>query len=127
LVADIIDNGMERSGVNTKTALVGGVLAGIGASACCVGPLLLLSFGIGGAWIAHLTALEPFRPVFIMLTIVFLGLAFRKLYLVPQSCSVDEKCVADRTRRAQRILFWVLTPVVILLIASPWILPIFYR
>ena len=118
---------MERSGVNTKTALVGGVLAGIGASACCVGPLLLLSFGIGGAWIAHLTALEPFRPVFIMLTIVFLGLAFRKLYLVPQSCSVDEKCVADRTRRAQRILFWVLTPVVILLIASPWILPIFYR
>ena len=116
-----------RSELNTKTALVGGVLAGIGASACCVGPLLLLSLGFSGAWIVHLTALEPFRPVFIVLTIVFLGLAFRKLYLVPQSCVVDENCVSDSTRRVQRILFWALTPVVILLIASPWILSIFYR
>ena len=112
---------------NTKTALAGGVLAAIGASACCVGPLLLLSLGIGGAWIAHLTALEPFRPVFIVLTLAFLALAFWKLYIAPQSCAVDGSCVADRTRKIQRILFWVLTPVVILLVASPWILPIFYR
>lgn len=34
--------------LNTKLALTGGVLAGIGGSACCVGPLLLLSMGIGG-------------------------------------------------------------------------------
>src|SRR6266567_2737889 len=38
-----------RSPLNAKTALVGGMLASIGASACCVGPLLLLSLGIGGA------------------------------------------------------------------------------
>ena len=57
-----------RSSLNAKMALAGGVLAGIGASACCVGPLLLLSLGVGGAWIGHLTALEPYRPVFIVLT-----------------------------------------------------------
>ncbi len=34
-----------RSPLNAKTALVGGMLASIGASACCVGPLLLLSLG----------------------------------------------------------------------------------
>ena len=65
-----------RSPLNAKTTLVGGVLASIGASACCVGPLLLLSLGISGAWIGNLTALEPYRPVFISLVIVFLGLAF---------------------------------------------------
>ena len=116
-----------RSVLNTKTTLIGGVLAGIGASACCVGPLLLLSMGIGGAWIAHLTALEPYRPVFIVLTALFLGWTFWKLYLVPQICAVGDSCIADRTRKAQRILFWVLLPVVILLVVSPWILPLFYR
>jgi mercuric ion transport protein len=116
-----------RSALNTKTTLIGGVLAGIGASACCVGPLLLLSLGIGGAWIAHLTALEPYRPVFIVLTALFLGWTFWKLYLVPQSCAVGDDCIADRTRNVQRILFWVLLPIVLLLVVSPWILPYFYR
>jgi mercuric ion transport protein len=116
-----------RSVLNTKTTLAGGVLAGIGASACCVGPLLLLSMGIGGAWIAHLTVLEPYRPVFIVFTVVFLGSTFWKLYLVPQDCAVGDNCVADRTRKVQRILFWVFLPIVLFLVASPWILPIFYR
>jgi mercuric ion transport protein len=115
------------SALNSKMALVGGVLAGVGASACCVGPLLLLSMGIGGAWISHLTALEPYRPVFIVLTVLFLGFAFWKLYLVPQSCAMDDDCVADRTRNVQRILFWILVPMSLGLVASPWILPIFYR
>ena len=114
-----------RSALNTKTTLIGGVLAGIGASACCVGPLLLLSMGIGGAWIAHLTALEPYRPGFIVLTVLFLGVTFWKLYLVPQNCAVDDNCIADRSRKVQRLLFWVLLPIVLLLVVSPWILPLF--
>ncbi len=118
---------MIRSPLNTKMALIGGVLAGIGASACCVGPLLLLSLGIGGAWIAHLTALEPYRPVFIVLAVLFLGLAFRKLYLVPQDCDLEGNCVAVRTQTVQRILFWILVPVTLGLVGSPWILPILYR
>lgn len=116
-----------RSVLNMRTALAGGILAGVGASVCCVGPLLLLSLGIGGAWIAHLIALEPYRPIFAVLAVVFLALAFRRLYLVPQSCTVGDDCAADRTRNVQRILFWVLTPITLGLIASPWILPIFFR
>jgi mercuric ion transport protein len=117
----------SSSNTNTKMALAGGVLAGIGASACCVGPFLLLSLGIGGAWIGHLTALEPYRPIFIGLTVLFLGLAFRKLYLVPQNCAGEDNCIADRTRHVQRILFWIFVPISLGLVASPWILPLFYR
>jgi mercuric ion transport protein len=117
----------SSSNANTKLALAGGVLAGIGASACCVGPFLLLSLGIGGAWIGHLTALEPYRPIFIRLTVLSLGLAFRRLYLVPQNCAGEDNCIADRTRRMQKILFWIFVPLSLVLVASPWILPLFYR
>jgi|SRR5579883_1415359 len=116
-----------RSLLNTGTTLIGGVLAGIGASACCLGPLLLLSMGIGGAWVAHLTALEPYRPLLIGLTVLFLGVTFWKLYRVPQSCAIGDRCMAERTRKVQRILFWLLLPVVFLLVISPWIVPFFYR
>jgi mercuric ion transport protein len=115
------------SNANTKLAFAGGLLAGIGASACCVGPLLLLSLGIGGAWIGHLTALEPYRPIFIGLTILFLGVAFRKLYLVPQSCAGEANCIVDRSRRVQRSLFWIFVLLSLGLVASQWILPPFYR
>jgi mercuric ion transport protein len=116
-----------RSPLNTKTALVGGVLASIGASACCAGPLLLLSLGIGGAWIGNLTALEPYRPVFILLVLVFLGLAFRRLYFEPQSCDSEANCVADRTKNAQRIVFWIVAPLLLGLVAIPWLMPLFYH
>lgn len=116
-----------RAGLNAKGALIGGLLASIGASACCVGPLLLLSLGIGGAWIGSLTRLEPYRPVFIVLVLVFLGFAFRKLYVVPQSCDTQAGCTADRTRNIQRILFWIVSPLLLALVAIPWLLPLFYR
>jgi mercuric ion transport protein len=116
-----------RSVFTTKTALIGGLMAGIGASVCCVGPLLLLSLGISGAWISHLTVVESYRPFLIALAVVFLGLAFRKLYLVPQNCLTGDECIAKRKRSLQRILFWVLAPITLGLIASPWILSILYR
>ena len=41
-------------------ALVTGGLAGILASVCCVGPLILVSVGIGGAWVGTLTVFYPY-------------------------------------------------------------------
>ena len=117
----------SSSNANTNLALAGGLLTGILASACCVGPLLLLILGIGGAWIGHLIALEPYRPIFIALTFLLLGLAFRKLYVDPQTCASEENCVADRTRRVQKILFWSFAPISLASVASPWILCLFYR
>jgi mercuric ion transport protein len=114
-----------RSPFNAKIALAGGVLASIGASVCCVGSLLLLSLGIGGAWIGNLTALEPYRPVFIVLVLLSLGLTFRKLYFVPQSCDSEAICDADRTRNAQRLIFWIVAPLLLGLIAVPWLMPLF--
>ena len=55
---------------NGRGALLAGGLAAILASTCCLGPLVLLMLGVSGAWIANLTALEPFRPYFIGATVL---------------------------------------------------------
>lgn len=102
--------------------------AGVGAavigSLCCVGPLVLLGLGVSGAWIAQLTALEPYRPVFILATLVFLGLAFRQLYLLPQRCKPGEACADPRRVRLQRSIFWIVAVGLTALIAFPYFAPL---
>ena len=101
-------------------ALVGGVLAAIGASLCCVAPLVLVSLGVGGAWIGSLTALEPYRPIFVGVTLVFLFLAWRRLYRRREQCAPGSACAVPATLRNQRRIFWVVTVFVLGLITFPW-------
>lgn len=105
--------------MNAKKSVMAGTLAAIAASVCCVGPLVLLTLGIGGAWVGNLAALEPYRPFFIALTLVFLGLAFRTLYLVPQRCAADAACAAPLALARQRGMFWIVTVMTLVLLATP--------
>jgi mercuric ion transport protein len=108
-----------------KSSLVAGVLAAIGASVCCVGPLVLLTLGIGGAWIASLTALEPLRPWFIAATLLFLGLAFRRLYWQPQVCEPGAPCADPKVLKRQRLIFWGVALALLGLLSVPWLAPFF--
>ena len=107
-------------------SMVAAFVAAIGASLCCVAPLVLLALGIGGTWISYLTALEPYRPIFIGITLIFLGLAFRKLYLVPQQCTPGDACALPATRRNQRIVFWTVTVFLIALLTFPYYGQVFF-
>lgn len=109
-----------------KSPLVAGALAAIGASVCCVGPLVLLALGIGGAWIAHLTALEPLRPWFITATLLFLGLAFRRLYLQPQVCEPGMACADPTVLKRQRLIFGSVALSLLALLSVPWLAPLFF-
>ncbi len=111
---------------NVTASLIAGVLAGVGASVCCVGPLALLGLGVSGAWIGNLSALEPVRPIFMVVTLLFLGLAFRRLYLVPQVCEPGTACADPRTLQRQRVIFWLVTVALLGLLAVPWLAPYFY-
>lgn len=120
-----ISSSTEKSFKQPGWLGIGAVLAAIGASACCIGPLVLLSLGIGGAWMTTLTSMEAVRPVFLIATLVFIGLAFRKLYLVPDHCETGEACASTTVQRNQRILFWVGSVLLIALLAFPWYAPYF--
>jgi mercuric ion transport protein len=110
---------MSESSSNNKSLWLAG-LAAIGASLCCVGPLLLLTLGIGGAWMSTLTAMEPVRPYLIILTMVILGWVFRSLYLLPETCEPEQVCTDPVVRRRQRIIFWLVSVLLIALLAFPY-------
>ncbi len=112
-------------GNNLSWLGIGALLAAFGASACCIWPLVLLSLGIGGAWMSTLTALEPVRPFFILLTLIFIALGYRKLYLIPSLCGSDEFCSGSDIQCRQRLLFWLGSALILILLAFPWFAPFF--
>lgn len=109
-----------------KGSLIAGVLAAVGASVCCVVPLVLLLLGISGSWIGSLSAMEPFRPYFIALTLLFLGLAARKLYSRPNACEPGTLCATPGVQRRQRVMFWIVAVLLLALLAVPMLAPFFY-
>jgi mercuric ion transport protein len=111
--------------MNTKPALWASVLAAIGASLCCVAPLVLVTLGIGGAWVATLTRFEPARPFFVALALGLLALAGHSLYR-PTACEAGKACAGSAVRRRQRLIFWLAAVPVLLLLAFPWYAALFY-
>lgn len=119
-------NTNSKTSINIPSWLgIGALFAAVGASVCCVGPFLLLSLGIGGAWISTLTAMEPVRPFFIILTLIFIGLGYRKLYLMPYRCEAGEICTTSDNQRRQQLLFWLGAAFILILLAFPWLAPFF--
>ena len=111
-----------------KASLVGGVLAAIVASVCCLGPLVLVTVGISGAWISNLTAFEPYRPYAIGVALVCMVLAYRKIYLAPapEACEPGTLCAVPRTRRIYKATFWALSAMVLVALGSPYAARFFY-
>lgn len=109
-----------------RGALLGGGLAAILASACCLGPLVLVTLGFSGAWIGSLTALEPYRPFFIGAALVAMGLAWRRIYRTAQQCKPGEVCAIPQVRSAYKAVFWIVAVLVLIALAYPLALPLFY-
>lgn len=105
--------------------LVGGVAA-ILASTCCLGPLLLVAIGFSGAWIGNLTVLEPYRPIFIGAALLALFFAYRSIFRPARACNPGEVCAVPQVKRAYKIIFWTVATLVLVAIAFPYILPLFY-
>jgi len=112
----------------TKLVAAGGILGAIGASACCIVPLVLFSLGVGGVWIGRLTALSPYQPVFIALTFGFLGYGYWLVYRKPAAaCADGAACARPLPNRVVKAALWAATALVVLALAWPWLLPIIFR
>lgn len=64
------------------------------ASSCCWLPVLLLAVGVSGAGIA--TALEAYRPIFMVVTFGFLAMAFYFTYRPRPAAAVVADCCAPQ-------------------------------
>lgn len=84
---------------------LGGLSAGLLASACCILPLAFAIAGISGAWIGRLTALAPYQPYFLTLAAVSIGLGFWRHRRSETACLPGSLCANPVYRRSTR---WIL-------------------
>lgn len=88
---------MRPSNWGLSTALTA---AGLSA-ACCTIPLALVSLGIGGAWMGSLTALTPYRWIFVTMAVGALAYAgYNEWWLYRQPDCECETAVSPTSRRA---------------------------
>src|SRR5215831_4295967 len=105
---------------------IGGILAALGASSCCVIPFALFSLGVSGAWIADITALEPYQPLFIAVALACLGGGF--LHLRRRSrvaCAEGSYCARSGSDRIARIGLWMAAAIVVVAVAFPRLASLF--
>jgi mercuric ion transport protein len=107
-------------------ALVVGGLAAILASTCCLGPLVLVALGLSGAWIGNLTKLEPYRLYFVGSAVVALFFAGRRIFRPAQACEPGEACALPQTRRLYKILFGIVSVLVLVALVFPYVAKFFY-
>lgn len=115
----------DREPTSRAVLLAGGIVAFL-ASACCLGPLVLIVLGFSGAWIANLTLLEPYRPLLIGAALLALYVAGRHIYRPAQDCKLGEICALPRVRVTYRVAFWLVVALVFVALAFPYVLPLFY-
>ena len=109
-----------------RGALYAGGLAAILASTCCLGPLVLLTLGFSGAWIGNLTALEPYRPLFVVAAVVALVFAYRQIFRPAAACAPGDVCAVPRVRTTYKALFGLVAVLILIAISFPFVAPLFY-
>jgi hypothetical protein len=121
----------ESSGRGELIAKIGTIVSAIMASSCCWLPVLLLAVGVSGAGIA--TALEAYRPIFMVVTFGFLGMAFyftyRPRHARPGSLPMADCCAtqpAEGTGRRRfsmmamnKVMLWGVTVLAVVFLFFP--------
>lgn len=99
-------------------------MGALAASSCCIVPLILFSLGISGAWVGNLTALEPYKPIFIVATLGFLGYGYWLVYRSPKACADGDACARPLPNRLVKSALWVSTALILIALFWNWIAPV---
>ena len=113
-----------RSPKGSVTILsVGGLSAALLASVCCIGPLVFAALGVGvgatgflAGTAGFLKELLPYRPAFIGLTTLLLGISLYLAYGKPQS----GVCAPGTRSGVSRTWFWIMAAFALVLILAPY-------
>lgn len=108
--------------------MIGGLVAAFLASICCIGPLVFAALGVGvgatgflAGTAGFLKALLPYRPWFIGLTLLLLGMSFYYAYRKPSSaCAAEAACAARSASGLNRKWLWLIAALALLLVLAPY-------
>jgi len=116
----------SKAPVSESVALTAGGIAALLAGACCVAPLVLVTAGLGGAWLANLQLLEPYQPVFVTAALAALGFAGWRIYRPVAECKPGDICAVPRIRRGYKFGFWMVGALLAVMLGLPSLAPLFY-
>jgi mercuric ion transport protein len=105
-------------------AAAGGLFGALGSMACCILPVALFMLGISGAWIANLTALAPYQPIFFAATAGCLGVGYYLVYRQPKAVCADGSCARPLPRRGVKAVLWAATALVLAAVAFDYLAPV---
>lgn len=105
----------------------GGIVGALLASSCCIVPLVLVTLGVSGAWIGNLSALAPYNPLFVAMTLACLAGGFWHVYLRPRPvCAPGSQCARPRSAILTKTALWTATALVLAAMTMSWWAPLFY-
>lgn len=115
----------ERSirGMPLSLLAAGGILGALGASSCCVLPLVFFGLGVSGAWIGNLTALAPYQPLFTAASLGFLGAGFWRVYRRQAACD-GQVCTRSASNRLVKASLWSAAVLVGVAVVFPYVAPL---
>ena len=101
-----------------------GVLGALAMTSCCILPLILVSFGVTGVFIAQLGALYQYKWITFALSAAFIGYGFYKAYRpIPAEACADGTCARPMNRTLMRSILWIATGVVAIAMIFPYLTP----
>src|SRR5215813_5257029 len=109
-----------------RLALTAGGIAALLTGTCCVLPLVLVSVGAGGAWLAQLRAFEPYKWIFIGAAVVALAFAWKRIYRPAAECKPGEVCAVPHINRGYKVGFWAVVLLLLSMAGFPYLAPFFY-
>lgn len=113
---------------STALVSVGALSTALLASVCCIGPFLLTALGVGvgatgflAGTAEALKGLLPYRPLFIGLTLLLLGVGFYSAYRNSSSpCGTEGACTVRSAKGASPKLLWMMATLALMLILAPY-------
>ncbi len=100
--------------------IFGSIILAIITHICCIGPVVLAVLGVGGAGL--FSKFANFRPYFMGMTGIFLGLAFYLTYRKRKVRCDDGTCKIRRAPKWNKIALWAGTILVVFFMAFPYLI-----
>ncbi|EAQ01338.1 mercury transporter [Aquicoccus porphyridii] len=101
-----------------------GVLGALAMTSCCILPLVLVSFGVTGVFIAQLGAFYQYKWITFALSAAFIGYGFYKAYSpIPAEACVDGTCARPMNRTLMRSILWIASGIVAVAMIFPYLTP----
>jgi len=119
-----IEPGEQTAGADGRIATAGSLLGALAMTSCCILPLVLVSVGVGGVWIAQLTALYAYKWYTFAFASAFIGYGFWKVHRAEAGeCRNGTVCARPVNRRMMKASLWLATVVTLIAMIFPYITP----